>query len=613
MKKYITFFILFSIALNIFATKKDSLIVEPPNWWIGMKVNQLQLLVHYPNISEAEVSIKSDLVKLVKINAVENKNYLFLDLEINDKAEAGSFDIIFTKNKKTLVKYNYQLKNKTIIKRGFSPADFIYLLMPDRFANGNINNDNSDDTYQKVNRSDGHARQGGDIEGIVNKLDYIKNLGVTAIWVTPTLENNNEMYSYHGYGITNFYRTDPRLGTNEDYLNLSKKCHEKNMKIIMDMVFNHCGDNFWLVKDLPEKSWLNNDSSFKTSYRGSAISDPHASTYDLNKMVAGWFVARMPDFNQHNQFLANYLIQNSLWWIEFAQLDGIRMDTQPYSFKDFMSTWSTRVHLEYPDFTLLGETWLNDVANVAYFKGDTKIASDYNSGLNTITDFPLHYAMRDAFNEEDGWSNGLSKLYAVLSQDFLYGNPFTNVIFIDNHDIDRYYSSVGENVDKFIMGVGFLLTTRGIPTLYYGDEILMTGQEYLGHPTIRKSFPGGWADDKINAFTKEGRTENQNKAFDFIQTLANYRKTSKPITEGKLMHFVPENNIYVYFRYTETEAVMIILNNNNTESRTLDSDRYGEILKNYSSGKNIISNEIISDLKNIKVPKKSITIIELKK
>jgi len=612
MKKKLSILILFFLTINAFA-QQDTLLVEPPNWWVGMQDNNLQLLVYYPNISDKEISIKSKLVKLINVNKVESKNYVFIDLEINDKAKSGTFDIVFSETGKTQLTYSYELKDKSNQERGFNTSDFIYLVMPDRFANGNTENDFSKETYQNLDRKDPHGRHGGDIQGIIDNLDYIKDLGATALWVNPTLENNTKIYSYHGYGITNFYKTDQHFGTNQDYLNLANKCHEKGMKIIMDMVFNHTGDTHWWMNDLPEKSWLNVDSGYKTNYRGSTIVDPYASKFDADKMVAGWFVARMPDLNQHNKYLANYLIQNSIWWIEFAGLDAIRMDTQPYAYKDFMATWAERVHLEYPDFTLLGETWLNDVANVSYFKSDTKIESGYNSGLNTITDFPLYYAVRDAFNEDDGWASGLAKLYSVLAQDFLYGNAYTNVTFIDNHDVDRYFSSVGENVDKYIMGVGFMLTTRGIPSLYYGDEILMTGTEWQGHPEIRKDFPGGWKEDPINAFLASGRTENQNRAFDFIKVVANYRKTSKPIIDGKLMHFIPENNLYVYFRYTDSEAVMVILNNNNSESRKIEKSKYNEILVNYSSGKNIVSGELISDLNNIEVPKKSITIIELKK
>ncbi len=597
----------------MFSQNDAKIKVEPPNWWTEMKNKELQLLVYYPNIAETDVVIDSKLVKLVKVNTVENKNYLFIDLLIDENAKAGNFDIAFNKGKKNVVKYNYVLNEKTAQKRGFSSADFIYLVMPDRFANGNPDNDNSADTYQKVNREDGHARHGGDIQGLVNKLDYLKELGVTAIWATPIQENNTKIYSYHGYGMTDFYRADPRLGTNEEYVEFVKKCHQKEIKVIMDMVFNHCGDTHWWIKDLPEKSWLNTDSLFTTNYRGSTVVDPHASEYDAKKMVAGWFVARMPDLNQYNKYLANYLIQNSLWWIEFAGIDAIRMDTQPYSYKEFMAKWAERVHLEYPDFTLLGETWLDDVANVAYFKGDTKIQTGYNSGLNTITDFPLNYAMRDAFNQEDGWASGLSRLYSVLVQDFLYGDANTNVTFLDNHDIDRYFSSVDEKLDKMLMGFGFMLTTRGTPTLYYGSEILMNGKEHWGHPTIRKDFPGGWKEDKINAFTKEGRTDDQNTLHNFITKVANYRKTSKALTEGKLVHFVPDNNTYVYFRYTDNEAVMVILNNHNTEERTINKERYAEILKKYSSATNIVTAEKLTNLDNIKVPKKSITILQLNK
>ncbi len=325
-----------------------------------------------------------------------------------------------------------------------------------------------------------------------------------------------------------------------------------------------------------------------------------------------WFKSGIWLSNQNNPYLATYLIQNSIWWIEFADLDGIRMDTQPYPYKDFMSNWAKRVLEEYPDFTLLGETWLQKPAFTAYFSGNSPISGNYNSHLSSVTDFPLYYATRDAFNQNDGWTTGLYSIYYVLAQDFLYGNAYNNVIFLDNHDLDRYFTSVGEDINKFKMGLAFLLTSRGIPMLYYGTEILTTGNEHKGHGHIRTDFPGGWKEDKANAFTEEGRTKEQNEIYNYIKKIADWRKTNKAITEGKLLHFVPENNVYVFFRYTKNEAVMVLLNNHNTKKRTVDCKRFNEILKDYSTGKDIISGEIYN-LDKIEISKKSALIIELKK
>jgi len=613
MKRLIFFLSILLITNVLYAKKTTEVLVEPPNWWVGMENTDLQLLVYCKDIAATEVKIESNLVELKAVNKVENPNYLFLDLVVKKDAVAGSFDILFYTGKKLTAKYTYELKNKTVRKRGFSSADAVYLLMPDRFANGDTTNDSKTEVLEKVDRTNPDGRHGGDIKGVVDNIDYIKDLGFTAIWANPFLENNSEKYSYHGYGITDFYKVDPRYGTNDDYKNLSAQCHTKNMKIIIDMVFNHCGINHWWIKDLPEKSWLNNDETYLTNFRGEAVVDPYVSDYDINKMVSGWFVPGMPDLNQNNQYLANYLIQNSLWWIEFASLDGIRMDTQPYSFKDFMAIWAKRVHLEYPDLTLLGETWLQQVPFTAYFQKNSPVSGDYNSGLDCVTDFPLYYAIKDAVNEEESWTNGLLRLYYIMAQDFLYSDASQNVIFADNHDLIRFYSAIGDNYDKYKMGIGYLLTTRGTPVIYYGTEILMTGYEHLGHGNIRKDFPGGWLSDPNNAFTKTGRTGAQDSAYQFVKTILNWRKTCEPITEGKFIHFIPENNVYVYFRYTDNKAVMVLMNNNNNEARTVDCTKFNEILKNYTSGKEIVTNTEIKKLDKIDISKKSIMIIELTK
>ncbi len=609
MKKLFTIILLLTVSASLFAQKIDLQRIEPPNWWANMNNPHLQLLVYGKNISKTDIVINSEKVELKTVSKVQNPNYLFLDIDIKKEASPGNFEILFNLKGKTKAKYSYQLSEKPIRKRGFSQSDFIYLLMPDRFANGNPNNDNL--LQEKTNRNNPDSRHGGDIQGVINHLNYIQNLGVTTLWLNPTLENNNPSYSYHGYAITDFYNTDARMGTNTDYKKLSAELHKRSMKLIADMIFNHCSENHWWMKDLPSDDWVNTNKDYHTNYRGSTVLDPHASQSDYKKMTQGWFVSSMPDLNQHNPFLANYLIQNSIWWIAYADLDGIRMDTYPYPFKDFMSEWAVKVHKEFPDITLLGETWLHKVPYTAYFQKNSPVSGNYNSHLDCITDFPLYYATKTAFNEKEGWEEGLMRIYNIFAQDFLYAKPDDNVIFLDNHDLDRYFSDVDENLNKFKLGITVLLTARGIPVLYYGDEILKTGFEYQGHGYIRTDFPGGWKDDKINAFTKKGRTEKQNEAFNFIKNIADFRKTSKALTEGKLLQFIPENNTYVYFRYTDNEAVMIILNNNDTESRTVDCSRFNEILKNYKSGKDIISEKVFEKLDKIIVNKKSSMIIKL--
>jgi glycosidase len=611
MKKLIIFLILISGSV-LWAQKVNVNLkrVEPPYWFTGMNNSHLQLLVYGDQIALAEVTINSNSFKLQKVNKTDNPNYLFLDVEILPDALPGSYTISFKYGKKPII-YNYELKAKSNLKRGFSSKDLIYLIMPDRFANGNPLNDNDPGMSEQADRTKPNGRHGGDIQGVINRLDYIQDLGITTLWLNPTLENNNPSYSYHGYAITDFYKTDPRHGSNSDYIKLSDELHQRNMKLVMDMIFNHSSINHWWIKDLPAKDWLNTGPDFRSNFRGSTIPDIHASQSDLNKMITGWFDANMPDLNQNNPYLAAYLIQNSIWWIETAGLDGIRMDTQPYPYKEFMSEWAKYIHEEYPDITLLGETWLQQPSITAYFSGNSPISGDYNSNLDCVTDFPLYYSTRDAFNQADGWDTGLANIYYTFAQDFLYGNAYNNVIFLDNHDLDRYYTSVGKDIDKFKMGLTLLFTARGIPMLYYGTELMNFGSADQGHGIIRPDFPGGWTEDKIDAFKEDGRNKDQNELFNFIKTLAGWRKNNKAVTEGKMMHFVPENNVYVYFRYTDNEAVMVLFNNHNKEERTVDPKRFEEILKGYSKGKFILTNETIDLTKPITIGKKSALIIEL--
>ena len=611
MKRLNFIFILLFLNFYIVAQNVDLQKIEPPNWWVGMQNTDLQLLVYGENISTQKIEINSPLVTLNSITTVDNPNYIFINLTIANDAQAGSFDINFKSKNKVTAKYTYELKNKTNIQRGFSAKDLVYLIMPDRFANGDVNNDNAANMLEQADRNNNDGRHGGDIQGVIDHLDYIKNLGATAIWLNPVLENNSPDYSYHGYATTDFYKVDPRQGTNELYKTFVEKAQAMDMKVIMDVIYNHCGNNHWWINDLPSESWINTNQNFHTTYRGAVLSDPHSSNVDVFRFSAGWFVSTMPDLNQHNQLLANYFIQNTIWWIEYAKINGIRIDTYSYPYQDFMSNLTQRVREEYPDITLLGETWLQTVPHVAYFQGDSPINKNFNTHLNSVTDFPLYYATKDAFNEDDGWTSGLLKLYYVLSQDFLYSDPYNLVIFLDNHDLDRYYTSVGKDIKKFKMGLAFLLTTRGIPVLYYGTEIAMEGAEHMGHGFIRKDFPGGWLGDQTNIFTKTNLSKTQGDALNFVVKLANWRKNNKAVTQGKLMQFLPENNVYTYFRYTDNEAVMVIINNHNSEDRTVDCSRFNEILKDYSSAKEIISGTNYSDLSKIEIKAKSAMIFEL--
>lgn len=614
-KKSIIFILIIFTSYSNFAQIGKIKHLEPAFWWTGMKNTNLQLLVHGDNIGKCNVHIQSDKIDSYIVQKIENKNYLFIDLKINKKAKPGTFSITFTNNEDgdfTYV-YIYKLKERRKQKRGFGSEDLVYLLMPDRFANGNSDNDSHKDMLEKANRKDGNGRHGGDITGIIDNIDYFKKLGVTALWINPMLENNMDAYSYHGYAITDFYKTDPRYGTNEDYLELTKKLRNNDIKIIMDMVFNHCGSNHWWMDDLPFDNWVHQFPEFtRTNYRGSALMDPYTSDSDKYLMSNGWFDKTMPDLNQQNPFLATYLIQNSIWWIEYAGLDGIRMDTHPYPDINMMAEWAKQVRCEYPDITLLGEVWLNEVAYESYFHENTKTSGDYNSHLNSVTDFPLCYAVSKALNESSGWDTGLARLYTILSQDFLYPNAYNNVIFLDNHDLNRYATNLGGDYDKIKMGIAFLLTTRGVPVMYYGTEIAMQGEEHKGHGYIRQDFPGGWKGDKINAFSGKSLNKEQKDLQDYVSKIANWRKTSDAISNGKLKHFIPNGGIYVYFRYTDKESVMIIMNNNNKDIN-VNTNRFEECLNGYNSGTDIINNKKLTSLNEINIKAKSVKIIELKK
>ncbi len=612
MKKSLVIFAFLLLQINFLFSQKVEF-AAPPNWWTGMKNSRLQIMFYGKDIGKTEVKINSDLVKLLVTHKMPNDNYLFVDVEVKPNAVAGKFTVDFYKNDKLVFQYDYVLAEKQKRKRGFSSEDFIYLLMPDRFANGNTANDTKPKFKEKVNRKNHDGRHGGDIQGVIDNLDYIADLGVTALWLNPALENNRETYSYHGYGVTDFYEVDARLGSNELYKQLSQELHARNMKIIADMIFNHtCHRHIW-YKDKPSPDWFNNDKDFKTNYRGSTVVDPHTSEKDKKHMVEGWFVETMPDLNQNNPFVARYLIQNSIWWTEYADLDGIRMDTQPYPFKEFMAQWAKEIHTEYPDLTLLGETWLHFSPFTAYFQGNSPIAGDYNSNLNSVTDFPLYYAIVDALNEKEGWKEGMSKLYLTLAQDFLYANPNMLVVFPDNHDLTRIFSSLGEDVAKLKMAMAFILTTRGIPMMYYGTEILMTGLEHDGHGHIRKDFPGGWKEDSRNAFTKKGRTNVENEMHDFIKTIADWRRKNPELMKDRLIHFVPEDGIYTYFRLTDNKGLMVILNNNPDDDKEVELSRFDEILHLFNSGRNIMTGEKIKLKKSITIPKKSAVLIELNK
>jgi len=590
--------------------------VEPTFWWADMYYDDLQLMVYGKNIGTARVKLDYPGVSIKQVRQVENPNYLFVDLVISDKAAPGRFTIHFD-NGKNSQSFNYELKERDRDRpyaQGFDASDVIYLMMPDRFANGNPENDSVKGMLEGADRSDPNARQGGDLQGVLDHLDYINNLGMTALWFTPIFENDMppSYGAYHGYAATNMYRVDRRFGSNEKFIELIDKTHEKGMKVIMDMIHNHIGDHHWWMKDLPTDDWLNDfDTYGRTNYRTATVSDPYASEYDLNKLEKGWFVTEMPDLNQRNELLATYMKQNTIWWIEHAGIDGIRMDTYPYPDKEYMAEWSQYVLDAYPDFNIVGEAWVNGIAMEGYWQDDDKMNTGYDSNLPNVTDFPLERAFVQSFSTESGWRSGLEKVYYTLAQDIVYQDPMKNVIFLDNHDLTRFYTQIGESKADFKMGYAMLMTTRGIPQVYYGTELMFANKDLPKDAGKRPPMPGGWPDDEHSVFTKEGRTETEQEIFDYVTKITNWRKSSRVIHKGKLTQFVPDNNLYVYFRHYKEEVVMVIINATE-DTRMLDDERYDEFLEAYSSATDIISGDTIDDLNNIRITPQKAMILELK-
>ena len=603
------------LSLNAYTQNTFIERIEPPFWWTGMKNHELQLLIKIKNAHNYQVKIKKAGISLKKIIYADNPNYIILKLNISTSAQPGNYPIGFVSKSDSLL-LNYELKTKTIDStavRGINSSDLIYLLIPDRFSNGDTSNDVIKNMNDSVfSRQTLMSRHGGDIKGIMNHLDYFKTLGITALWTTPVFEDNQPMASYHGYAITNHYKIDPRLGTNELYKELVTQCHQNNIKVIMDVVYNHIGDEHWLYKDIPFKNWFHLHKTYiKTNFRDVVWMDPYVSDTDKTIYTEGWFDKFMPDLNQSDSLLATYLIQNTLWWITYAGIDGLRMDTYPYPDQNFMSTLIQAIKAEYPQIGIFGETWVSGLANQAYYTKESGLNNPYHPQLPGVTDFQLYYAIQNALTRNFGWTDGVAALYYCLANDFLYKDPYKNVIFLDNHDQNRFYSVINEDIHKYKMGIGFLLTTRGIPCLYYGTEILMKN---FGPPDekLREDFPGGWNHDPTNKFIKNNLSANEKEAFEFFSKLALYRKNNTALQSGKLKQFIPENGIYVYFRYNTEKTIMIILNQNK-DNAILNTARYNEMLHNYSSAINIISGEKINNLKEINLEPLSITILEMLK
>jgi glycosidase len=607
--------ILFFCVSTVQAQKAEISKMNPTNWYVGMKNPNLQVLIYGKNLQSNKLSLKPYLgVKLKKIHTVENPNYLFLDLEIAKNTKPGKLQ--FSCNG---TNFSYELKAKSANPRGLSQADFIYLLMPDRFANGNASNDKFEDMADtNHDRKNPFFRHGGDLQGVTQHLDYLKELGVTAIWMTPVIENNQFLTNeggamrsaYHGYGFTDHYNVDKRLGGNEAYKKLSDAAHKLGIKIVQDAVYNHVGINHWFLKDMPSKDWLNQwDKYTNTTYKDQPLFDIHASAKDIKEVRNGWFTSFLPDLNQNNPLVANFLIQHALWSVETFDLDAWRIDTYIYNDLYFMNKCNQALLTEYPKIHIFGESAVNTVISQAYFTKNN-LAIPFKSNLPGALDFVLEEAMYEALNHDFGWNEGVSRIYTVLAQDMVYADPAKNVNFLENHDHNRFFSVIGEDFDKYKMGVTWLMTLRGIPHFYYGTEILMKNFKDPSDAEVRRDFPGGWKEDEVNKFVSAGRTEKENAAFEFVKKLANYRKVSDAISNGKFMQFVPQDGVYVYFRYTNKQTIMVVSNTSKSE-KNIDTSRFNEILKGSKSAENIVDDVNIADISNLKIPSKGVMILEI--
>lgn len=590
--------------------------VEPPFWWSNMNLSDVQIMFYGKNIAQNEVSVSNGIV-IKSIQKTENPNYVFVTI---DTKNTTAQDFVFTfKNKNKSFTQNYSLKSRkenSRYRKSFDSSDLIYLIMSDRFANGNPDNDSNPNLFEKANRSNKDGRHGGDIEGIIKNLDYIKELGATAIWPTPLCEDNDERGSYHTYGQSDVYKIDPRFGTNEDYLRLSSELHKHGMKNIMDYVTNHWGYKHWMMSDLPTYDWIHQFPGYaQTNYRMASQFDSNASKKDFDLCMDGWFVKSMPDLNQSNPLVLNYLTQNAIWWIEYADLDGFRVDTYSYNDKTAIAKWTKSITDEYPNFNIVGEVWMYDQAQMAYWQKDSKIGAiqSFNSNLPSVMDFTLQDAIANGvFNEDkQDWRNGMVKVYENFNNDFLYPNIDNLLVFFENHDTNRLNEFYKNDFKKYQMAVALIATVRGIPQIYYGSEIGMAGSKNVGDGDIRRDFPGGWNGDTNNAFTASGRTSEQQQFFDYSAKLFNWRKGKSVIHNGKTTHYVPDNNVYVYFRHNEKESVMIIVNNN-PEKQTIKTARFNENIQNYTSGKDVISGKSLNVKNDIEIDGKSVLILELK-
>ena len=600
-------------ALALPLCAKNAPVAEPAFWWTGMKDKTVQVMINGDGVRDALPEINREGVRLDSVVRLDSPNYLLLYLNIGSDAVPGKFPITLVNGKKK-TRIEYELRARGAKQyTPFSSADLLYLLMPDRFANGNTANDD-DATLNhpvKSDRENPNGRHGGDIEGITKHLGYIDSLGVTAIWLTPVLENDMPGGSYHGYATTNYYKIDPRFGTNYDYCNMIAEAHKRGLKVVMDMIFNHSGVCHKWMTDMPSKDWYNHtDGSVLTNFRLSTANDPYRSDYDYDRTTNGWFVPAMPDLNQRNPHLLRYLTQSSIWWIEYAGIDGIRMDTHPYADPEGMSKWLAAVLNEYPDYNIVGECWYGEAAGTAFWqKGSRLNTTGIDSNLPTVMDFPTMMLARDAFKTQSTRLTGLNAIYDRLALDYLYEDPQHVLTMLDNHDSDRFLLEMPENLGWWKQAFAFMLTTRGIPQMYYGDELLMHGSKEVSDGFVRRDMPGGFPGDKVNAFVDAGRTDMQREAWNFISRLANWRRGNEVISKGSLKHFMPENGVYVYQRSYKGKRVVVMMNGTDSEN-VIDGTIYREIMPEGTTLTDILSGEKITIDREMRLPARALYILE---
>lgn len=604
---------LFSLLLSLTCALQAQLVkVEPAFWWSGMAETELQLMVYGKDIASYKAAVTAKGVYLKETVTLESPNYRILYLDISDSAPQ-KFEIVFTNGKRKIT-HNYELKPRDPERlniQSFNSSDVLYLIMPDRFANGNPDNDQIPMRMPyKVDRNHHSVRHGGDLKGISERLDYLSDLGVTAIWLNPVLENDMEGGSYHGYATTDYYRVDPRFGTNEEYANLIADAHSRGMKVVMDMIFNHCGSDHPWMQDVPSHDWFNNTGEYvQTSHMKEMYFDPYASEYDKSKMVDGWFVPTMPDLNQRNRHVAKYLIQNSIWWIEYAGVDGIRQDTYPYADYDMMIDWIEAVEKEYPQYNIVGEAWLNNPIGTSFWQRNSPLNPN-NTKLKSVMDFRFMGLSQSAFFEETTeWNGGLHGIYDHMTYDFIYPDIHNVLRFLDNHDTDRFLKEYPGDLSGWKQAITFLLTMPGTPQLYYGTELLMNGNKSRSDGDIRRDVPGGWPDDAADQFTREGRDKLQNEAFDFLSKLLHWRRGNKTIAQGKMKHYVLQKGVYVYERCLGDENVLVFMNGTSDEVE-IDLGRYAESIRGRTGWRDLLSGKDVSFGKTLTLASKEMLVLE---